>query len=141
MDGNTAAKGGEWRRMAAKAGVIAGVAIVATAAMNLPPFAALRRLSPPDIHAEYVKYTSGKDTVTAYIAYPERPQPAPAVIVIHEIFGMSGFISQTTERLAKDSSRVLARRTGTSGCARSDSGCSLWYPIFLGVRRISRVAP
>src|SRR5213596_1917295 len=118
MDGNTAAKGGEWRRMAAKAGVIAGVAIVATAAMNLPPFAALRRLSPPDIHAEYVKYTSGKDTVTAYIAYPERPQPAPAVIVIHEIFGMSDFIRQTTEQLAKDgfvaiAPDLLSRRGGT----------------------------
>src|SRR5204862_459594 len=55
-----------------------------------------------DIHAEYVKLLSGKDTITAYIAYPERPQPAPAVIVIHEIFGLSDFIRQTTEQLAKD---------------------------------------
>src|SRR5207249_4901589 len=78
MDGNTAAKGGEGRRMAAKAMVVAGVGILATAAMNLPPSAALRRLSPPDIHSEYVKFLSGKDTVTAYIAYPERPQAAPA---------------------------------------------------------------
>src|SRR2546425_11744324 len=44
---------------------------------------------PNDIHAEYVKFLSGKDTITAYLAYPERPAPAPAVIVIHEIFGMS----------------------------------------------------
>src|SRR6266480_3628224 len=102
MGGNTAAKGGEGRRMAAKAMVVASVGILATAAMNLPPSAALRRLSPPDIHSEYVKFLSGKDTVTAYIAYPERPQPAPAVIVIHEIFGMSEFIRQTTEQLAKD---------------------------------------
>src|SRR5882724_6890750 len=57
---------------------------------------------PSDIHSEYVKYLSGKDTVTAYIAYPERPKPSPAVIVIHEIFGMSDFIRQTTEQLAKD---------------------------------------
>src|SRR6266850_580986 len=72
----------------------------------------------PDIHAEYVKYLSGKDTVTAYIAYPERPQPAPAVIVIHEIFGMSDFIRQTTEQLAKDgfvaiAPDLLSRRGGT----------------------------
>jgi len=46
--------------------------------------AALYRPLPPltagcrDIHSEYVKYLSGQDTVTAYIAYPERPQPAPA---------------------------------------------------------------
>ena len=118
MDGNAAAKGGEGRRMAAKAMVVAGVGILATAAMNLPPSAALHRLSPPDIHSEYVKYLSGKDTVTAYIAYPERPQPAPAVIVIHEIFGMSDFIRQTTEQLAKDgfvaiAPDLLSRRGGT----------------------------
>jgi carboxymethylenebutenolidase len=71
-----------------------------------------------DIHAEYVKYLSGKDTLTAYLAYPERPQPAPAVIVIHEIFGMSDFIRQTTEQLAKDgfvaiAPDLLSRRGGT----------------------------
>ncbi len=71
-----------------------------------------------DIHSEYVKFLSGRDTVTAYIAYPERPQPAPAVIVIHEIFGMSDFIRQTTEQLAKDgfvaiAPDLLSRRGGT----------------------------
>src|SRR6266511_3501325 len=71
-----------------------------------------------DIHSEYVKFLSGTDTVTAYIAYPERPQPAPAVIVIHEIFGMSDFIRQTTEQLAKDgfvaiAPDLLSRRGGT----------------------------
>src|SRR5207249_5542457 len=118
MDGNTAAKGGERRRMAAKAVLVAGVGILATAAMNLLPSAALRRLSPPDIHAEYVKFLSGKDTVTAYIAYPERPQPAPAVIVLHTIFQMSTFSWQTTEQLAKDgfvaiAPDLLSRRGGT----------------------------
>src|SRR5438876_5499437 len=118
MDGNTAAEGGERRRMAAKAVLVAGVGILATAAMNLPPSAVLRRLSPPDIHSEYVKFLSGKDTVTAYIAYPERPQPAPAVIVIHEIFGMSDLIRQTTEQLAKHgfvaiAPDLLSRRGGT----------------------------
>lgn len=72
----------------------------------------------PDIHSEYVKYASGKDTITAYLSYPERPQPAPAVIVIHEIFGQSDFIRQTTEQLAKDgfvaiAPDLLSRRGGT----------------------------
>ena len=71
-----------------------------------------------DIHAEYVKYLSGKDSITAYLAYPERPGPAPAVIVIHEIFGMSDFIRQTTEQLARDgfvalAPDLLSRRGGT----------------------------
>src|SRR5437870_7556085 len=88
-------------------------------------FAALCRLLPPvaafgssDIHSEYVKYLSGRDTITAYLAYPERRDPAPAVIVIHEIFGMSDFIRQTTEQLAKDgfvalAPDLLSRRGGT----------------------------
>src|SRR5512145_1485677 len=100
MDGKTAARGGEWRRGAATAAMVAAIGLAALAV--LPPFAALRRPAPPDIHSEYVKYTSGKDTITAYLAYPERRDPAPAVIVIHEIFGLSDFIRQTTEQLARD---------------------------------------
>jgi carboxymethylenebutenolidase len=83
---------------------------------------------PTDIHAEYVKYLSGTDTVTAYLAYPERSGPAPAVIVIHEIFGMSDFIKQTTEQLAKDgfvaiAPDLLSRRGGTP--ATTDSARKL----------------
>ena len=102
-------KGGKGRQMAAT------VFAVAVLCRLLPPIAAF---GSADIHAEYVKFLSGKDTVTAYIAYPERPQPAPAVIVIHEIFGLSDFIRQTTEQLAKDgfvaiAPDLLSRRGGT----------------------------
>src|SRR6266550_496632 len=107
MDGKL--KGGTGRQMAA------WVFALAALCRLLPPVAAF---GSSDIHSEYVKYLSGKDTVTAYIAYPERPQPAPAVIVIHEIFGMSDFIRQTTEQLAKDgfvaiAPDLLSRRGGT----------------------------
>jgi carboxymethylenebutenolidase len=73
-----------------------------------------------DIHAEYVKYASGTghDSVTAYVAYPERKDAAPAVVVIHEIFGLSDFVRQTTQQLAKDgfvaiAPDLLSRRGGT----------------------------
>lgn len=71
-----------------------------------------------DIHAEYVKFVSGRDTITAYLAYPERKDRAPAVVVIHEIFGMSDFIRQTAEQLARDgfvaiAPDLLSRRGGT----------------------------
>jgi carboxymethylenebutenolidase len=92
--------------------------VAALALVRAPSSAVLRRLSPPDIHAEYVKYLSGRDTITAYLAYPERRAPAPGVIVIHEIFGMSDFVRQTTERLARDgfvalAPDLLSRRGGT----------------------------
>jgi carboxymethylenebutenolidase len=91
--------------------MVSAVVVAAFASLR-PPSTAL------DIHSEYVKYLSGTDTVTAYLAYPERRDPAPAVIVIHEIFGMSDFIKQTTEQLAKDgfvaiAPDLLSRRGGT----------------------------
>ena len=81
-----------------------------------------------DIHAEYVKYLSGRDTITAYLAYPERADRAPGVVVIHEIFGMSDFIRQTTEQLAREgfvalAPDLLSRRGGTP--ASTDSARKL----------------
>jgi len=109
--------GGKRRYMAVRGGMLCGVIAVLAVAFYrpLPPLTAASR---HDIHAEYVKYLSGRDTITAYLAYPERPTPAPGVIVIHEIFGMSDFVRQTTEQLAKDgfvaiAPDLLSRRGGT----------------------------
>ena len=107
--------GGKRRYGAVGGGIVCGAGLLVAAFYRPlpPPTAGLR-----DIHSEYVKFLSGKDTVTAYLAYPERPQPAPAVIVIHEIFGQSDFVRQTTEQLAKDgfvaiAPDLLSRRGGT----------------------------
>ena len=96
-------------------GLVAGTAgLVALAA------ARSRGPRPPvrDIHAEYVKYRSGNDSITAYLAYPERPDAAPGVIVIHEIFGMSDFVRERVTALARDgfvaiAPDLLSRRGGT----------------------------
>src|SRR6266576_2345068 len=106
---------GKRRYGAVGGGIVLGAVFAAALSRPLPPPTAGFH---PDIHSEYVKFLSGKDTVTAYIAYPERPQPAPVVIVIHEIFGMSDFIRQTTEQLAKDgfvaiAPDLLSRRGGS----------------------------
>ena len=100
-----------------------GLAVGVVSAVALVVATESRSARPPDrrsadIHAEYVKFPSGRDTVTAYLAYPERNGPAPVVVVIHEIFGMSDFIRQTTEQLAKDgfvaiAPDLLSRRGGT----------------------------
>src|SRR6266704_3334347 len=108
-----------------RAGGLAVGAVLATGALA-PARPAAR--PPADIHAEFIKYVSGGDSITAYIAYPERRDAAPAVIVIHEIFGMSDFIKQTTERLAQQGFVALApdlltRRGGTP--AKTDSAVAL----------------
>ncbi len=41
-------------------------------------------------HGEWVSYPNADgQTIEAYVAYPERQGKAPAIIVIHEIFGMT----------------------------------------------------
>jgi carboxymethylenebutenolidase len=52
-------------------------------------------------HGEWVKYPRGTDTIRAYVAYPERKAKAPAVIVIHEIFGLTDWEPTVADRLAK----------------------------------------
>src|SRR5690349_23697534 len=92
---------------------------VALLAVALPAWRlATPHPQPADIHSEYVKYLSGKDTITAYLAYPERRDPAPGVIVIHEIFGMSDFVRDRVVQLAKDgfvaiAPDLLSREGGT----------------------------
>jgi carboxymethylenebutenolidase len=52
-------------------------------------------------HGEWVKYARGTDSIRAYVAYPERKGKAPAVIVIHEIFGLTEWEPTVADRLAK----------------------------------------
>jgi carboxymethylenebutenolidase len=54
-----------------------------------------------DVHAETVKFASGTDSIAAYIAYPDRAEAAPVVLVIHEAVGMSDFMRNVATRLAK----------------------------------------
>src|SRR2546428_8135629 len=99
-------RGGLWRMVEVGGVLLAGGAFVAFDLHQPPPSST--NLHHADIHAEYVKFPSGRDTITAYLAYPERKDPAPAVVVIHEIFGMSDFIRQTAEQLAKDGFVAIA---------------------------------
>jgi carboxymethylenebutenolidase len=56
---------------------------------------------PVTTHGEWVKYARGTDSIRAYVAYPERKTKAPAVIVIHEIFGLTDWEPTVADRLAK----------------------------------------
>ncbi len=53
-------------------------------------------------HGEWVSIKRGRDSVRAYVAYPERKTKAPAVIVIHEIFGLTDWEPKVADRLAKE---------------------------------------
>ena len=58
------------------------------------------RLDPVTTHGEWVWIKRAIDSVRAYVAYPERRDPAPAVIVIHEIFGLTDWEPTVGDKLA-----------------------------------------
>ena len=64
----------------------------------------IREAAPDSVttHGEWVKIKKGKETIRAYVAYPERGTKAPAVIVIHEIFGLTDWEPTVADRLAKE---------------------------------------
>jgi carboxymethylenebutenolidase len=51
----------------------------------------------------------GKETkVSAFVAYPERKEKAPVVIVIHEIYGLTDWVRAVADRLAADGFIAIA---------------------------------
>lgn len=52
-------------------------------------------------HHEWVKVKNGDREVNSFIVYPEVNKKATAVVVIHEIFGMSDWVQQMTDELAE----------------------------------------
>jgi carboxymethylenebutenolidase len=86
-------------------------------------------LDPVTTHGEWVKYARGADSIRAYVAYPERKTRAPAVIVIHEIFGLTDWEPTVADRLAKEGfvaivPDLLSSKYGRSP-ADADSGRKL----------------
>ncbi len=64
---------------------------------------AVARLDASPRHGEWVKYDAGSgDSVTAWVVYPERPDPAPVVIVIHEIYGLTDWVRGVADQLAAE---------------------------------------
>ena len=53
-------------------------------------------------HGEWVKIKRGNETIRAYVAYPERKTKAPAIIIIHEIYGLTDWEPGVADRLAKE---------------------------------------
>ena len=59
------------------------------------------RLNNSPRHAEWVDIKSGDRTLKTFVVYPERKEKAPAVIVIHEIFGLTDWVRGLCDELAE----------------------------------------
>ena len=62
---------------------------------------AKQRLAKSPRHQEWVKVKNGNREVNSFVVYPENKNKATAVIVIHEIFGMSDWVQSLTDQLAE----------------------------------------
>jgi carboxymethylenebutenolidase len=59
------------------------------------------RLENSPRHLEFVTVTHGDRKVNCFVAYPEVPDPAHAVVVIHDISGLGDWIRGITDQLAE----------------------------------------
>ena len=72
-----------------------------------------QRLAKSSRHQEWVKIEykpsggGAEREVSAFVVYPEVKTKATAVIVIHEIFGMSDWVQSLTDQLAKPDTSLL----------------------------------
>jgi carboxymethylenebutenolidase len=62
---------------------------------------AKQRLAKSPRHQEWVKVKNGTREVNGFVVYPEVKDKATAVIVIHEIFGMTDWVQSLTDQLAE----------------------------------------
>jgi carboxymethylenebutenolidase len=75
-------------------------ALLVAAAAASAPTADGQRLERSPRHQEYVTVKHGDRAVKAFIVFPEVKNKAPAVLVIHEIFGLSDWIRGVADQLA-----------------------------------------
>jgi carboxymethylenebutenolidase len=59
------------------------------------------RLEKSPRHGEWVKVKQGKREVNSFVVYPEVKSKAAAVVVIHEIFGLTDWVRGVTDQLAE----------------------------------------
>ncbi|NLG63430.1 MAG: dienelactone hydrolase family protein [Candidatus Cloacimonetes bacterium] len=78
---------------------------------GLPPDAesALERLNSSPRHAEWAVVRTGDgDSVRVFVVYPETSQPAPVVLVAHEIYGLTSWVRGVADQLAADGFIAIA---------------------------------
>src|SRR5258708_17835730 len=81
------------------------------------------RLEKSPRHQEWVKVKHGSREVNCFIVYPEVKDKATAVLVIHEIFGLSEWVRGVADQLAEAGYIAIAPDL-LSGAAPNGGGTS-----------------
>jgi len=82
--------------------------IVLAGLITLTSAALIYHRAQPAVKTQLVQYKSGDETVTGYMAFPEGKGPFPALIVIHEWWGLNDWVKANARKLADKGYLVLA---------------------------------
>jgi carboxymethylenebutenolidase len=66
------------------------------------------RLAASPRHGEWAMINAAGDSIRAWVVYPERSTPAPVVLVIHEIYGVTHWIRGVADQLAAEGFLAIA---------------------------------
>jgi len=88
--------------------VLAAATTLSAQSLPASDVTARARLNASPRHGEWVKVESGGDTINAWVVYPERSDPAPVVLVIHEIYGLTDWIRSVADQLAAEGYIAIA---------------------------------
>lgn len=97
-------------------GATHGPAVPGEAMQQVPGIApgaadAATRLAASTRHGEWAMIPTAagaKDSIAAWVVYPERRDNAPVVVVVHEIFGLSTWVRGVADQLAADGFIAIA---------------------------------
>lgn len=105
--------------------ILTGAALLAAAQVPAQDWAKSRLEQSPR-HLEWVKVKQGKREVNSFLAFPEVKDKATAVVVIHEIFGLTDWVRGVADQLAEAGYIAIApdllSGTAPNGGGTSDLG-------------------
>lgn len=74
----------------------------------IPGWAGLAAAEEPKVHAEMVTFAGGSGPIKGYLARPEGDGPFPAIVLVHEWWGLSDWVKQNANRFAAQGYVALA---------------------------------
>jgi carboxymethylenebutenolidase len=100
--------------------LIAAVSFLATLGLHAQDWAKAK-LEKSSRHQEWVKIKHDSREVNCFVVYPEAKDKATAIVLIHEIFGLTDWAREMTDELAAEGYIVIAPDL-LSGCATNGGG-------------------
>lgn len=98
------------------------------------------RLEASPRHQEWVKVKHGNREVNCFVVYPEVKQRAPAVLVIHEIFGLTDWARELADEVAAEGYIAIAPDL-LSGKAPGGGGTAELGGTDAAIKAISTLPP